>query len=91
MTYFTPVIDKYLASWILPDTWHTDQDIEDRFYCFVMAIDSISRNIKAGQLDLDDPILEKYPERISGNFSKIYEGGIRSLNNNRCRISSDHH
>lgn len=44
MTYFTPAIDKYLAYWILQDTWYTPQDIEDNFYRFVIAIDHFSKS-----------------------------------------------
>ena len=71
MTYFTPAIDKYLASWILPDTWGTDQDIEDRFYCFVMAINRYSKDILVEQLGLDDPALAQYPIGLRKKFYKI--------------------
>lgn len=44
MKYFTRAIDKYLAYWILQDTWYTPQDIEDNFYRFVIAIDHFSKS-----------------------------------------------
>ena len=55
MRYFTRGIDKYLANWIQFDTWHTSQDIEDRFYAFVMAISRNSRPLS------DDTALSRNP------------------------------
>jgi hypothetical protein len=46
MTYFTPVIDKYLACWLLSDTWYTDQDIEDNFWRFIIALNHYNRPLK---------------------------------------------
>jgi hypothetical protein len=46
MTYFTPVIDKYFAYWLIQSTWHTDQDIEDNFWRFVIALNHFSRPLK---------------------------------------------
>jgi len=72
MTYFTPLIDKYFARWILADTWHTnDQSDMDRFWLFIYAIDRISRAITVETLSLDDPTLEKYPKRLRPRFAKV--------------------
>ena len=61
MKYFTPAIDKYFASWILPDTWHTGHPLDNyRFYRFVIAIDHFSKSIKRKPLELNDPRLTKY-------------------------------
>lgn len=40
-SYFSPKIDKYLAAWILPDTWHKSGHPTDdgRFHMFVKALD----------------------------------------------------
>lgn len=46
MKYFATGIDKYLANWLQMETWYTDQDIEDRFYAFVMAIDRNSQQVE---------------------------------------------
>lgn len=82
MTYFTPAIDKYLASWILPDTWYTDQDIEERFYCFVMAINRYSKDILAEQLGLDDPDLAQYPIGLRKKLSKTKSRNPRTCDKN---------
>ena len=85
MTYFTLGIDKYLASWILPDTWHTDQDIEDRFYCFVMAINRNSKDIIVKQLGLDDPELAQYPIVLRKKFSKNEGRNPRTSDKNNLK------
>ena len=37
--YFSSEIDKYLAAWILPDTWHKGHATdEQRFFMFVKAL-----------------------------------------------------
>ena len=47
MVYFTPAIDRYCASWILPETWYTGgQDDQDRFYRFVLAVNLYSRPVR---------------------------------------------
>lgn len=51
MTYFTPGIDKYLAHWLLKDTWDTDRDIEDNFYLFIIAIHQLSHRRNKGRFD----------------------------------------
>lgn len=75
MTYFTPAIDKYFAAWILPDTWYTDHpsDIAN-FYRFVRAIDHFSKPIKNPPLDLNDPNLSKYSERLRPKMAQILVG-----------------
>ncbi len=60
MKYFTTEIDKYLANWLQVDTWYTDQDIEDRFYPFVMAIDRYSPLVKDPTRSVEDPDLQEY-------------------------------
>ena len=46
-TYFTPVIDKYFAAWIVESTWYTsDQRDDARFYRFVMAVFTFSKSKK---------------------------------------------
>ncbi len=42
MTYFTPVIDKYFAYWLIHSTWNTDQDIEVNFWRFIIALNRYS-------------------------------------------------
>ena len=82
MTYFTPGIDKYLANWILKDTWHTWQDIETRFYLFVFAIYKLSRKVKVHEYQEDDPALSHLPERLrkSKKFRCVYERNPRTCN-----------
>lgn len=62
MSYFTNVIDKYLANWILPDTCLTPEDIEDRFYLFVMSINRYSRLLRdRTRSPYDDDIVDLPP------------------------------
>jgi hypothetical protein len=78
MTYFTPAIDKYFASWILRDTWHTGHPLDmARFYCFVRAVDHFSGPIKR-KLDLDDPHLANYPEELRPKFARHLAGSDRN-------------
>ena len=75
MEYFTKAIDKYFASWILPDTWHTNHPSDmARFYRFIIAINHFSKPIKLKPLDLNDPSLAKYPEGKRAKFAKILVG-----------------
>ncbi len=49
MSYFTPMIDKYFANWILKETWDTlhGSDV-DRFYLFVKALSFYSKPVTRG-------------------------------------------
>jgi hypothetical protein len=78
MTYFTPVIDKYLASWLIKSTWHTDQDIEDNFWRFVIALNHYSKPSKIKALTPDDPSLADLPKPI-----RIHEANRRICRNHR--------
>ena len=75
MRYFTEGIDKYLASWIQIDTWYTSQDIEDRFYAFVMAIGRNSRPVRDETRSIDDADLKKYTHKEK----------LRIVNQRTCR------
>lgn len=77
--YFTKTIDKYFASWILADTWHTGHPSDmAKFYRFVIAIDHFSKCIQLPPLDLDDPCLAKYPARSRPKLAKIKVGLARN-------------
>jgi len=79
MTYFTPAIDKYFASWILPDTWYTSHDDDlAKFYRFVIAIDHFSKRKKNPPLDLNDPCLAEYPERSRPKMARVATGHSRN-------------
>jgi len=79
MKYFTKAIDKYFASWILPDTWHTAHPSDmAKFYRFVIAIDHFSKPIRRPPLYLNDPHLAKYPERLRLRKAKTIVGTDRN-------------
>ena len=74
MKYFTPAIDKYFASWIIRDTWHSGHPEDmDRFYRFIIAINHFSKPIKH-KLGLDNPYLSKYPKILRPKMAKIIGG-----------------
>jgi hypothetical protein len=75
MTYFTPMIDKYFAYWLIHSTWHTDKDIEDNFWRFVIALNYYSRLLRDKTLTPDDPSLAHLPKRHR----------IRIANKRTCR------
>ncbi len=78
MTYFTPTIDKYLASWLLSDTWDTDWDIDDNFWRFVIALNHYSKPLKNKALTPNDPSLAHLPRPI-----RIHEANKRTCRNPR--------
>ena len=79
MKYFTPAIDKYFASWILPRTWATSHPSDQsRFYRFVVAIDHFSKPIKRRPLDLNDPHLAQYPAELRPAMAKMLVGKGRN-------------
>lgn len=79
MKYFTKSIDKYFASWILHDTWHTSHPLDnDRFYRFVIAIDHFSKPIKRPPLEPNDPRLAKYPPEERPYYAKLIVGSDRN-------------
>lgn len=63
MYYFTKMIDKYLAYWLLSDTWYTSQDIEDNFWRFIIALNHYSKRLKDKSLTPDDTSLANLTER----------------------------
>jgi len=70
MTYFTRVIDKYFANWILKETWYKPNDME-RFWLFIYAIDRLSRRVKVGTLASDDPTIAAFPEDLRRRFAIV--------------------
>ena len=66
MQYFTKGSDKYFASWILQDTWHTPQDIEDNFYRFIIAIHHCSKSYSTRKLKATG-VLERHPRTYDKN------------------------
>ena len=79
MKYFTPAIDKYFASWILPRTWDTsNQSDQSEFYRFVVAIDHFSKPIKRRPLDVNDPRLAQYPPDLRPDMAKVLVGKDRN-------------
>ena len=79
MKYFTPAIDKYFASWILPRTWNTPHPCDQsRFYRFIVAIDHFSKPIKRRPLDVNDPHLAQYPAELRADMAKALVGKDRN-------------
>jgi hypothetical protein len=78
MTYFTPVIDRYLANWLIHSTWYTDQDITANFWLFVIALNHYSKPSKVKGLTPDDPLLADLPKPI-----RIHEANRRICRNSR--------
>jgi hypothetical protein len=79
MKYFTPTIDKYFAAWVLRDTWDSGHPLDmQNFYRFVRAIDHFSKAIRRSPLDLNDPILSNYPEKLWPKFAKTSVGFDRN-------------
>lgn len=75
MKYFTKKIDQYLAYWIGPDTCLTWQDIEDRFYLFVMSIHHFSPLLRDKTRSVNDPDLVNLPPQVQE----------REVNKRTCR------
>jgi hypothetical protein len=76
MRYFTPMIDKYLAYWLLcSDTWWKD---EYNFWGFILALNYYSKSLKDKALTPDDPSLAHLPER-----NRIFFANRRTLHNPR--------
>jgi len=95
--YFTKVIDKYFASWILPDTWSTSHPSDlGRFYLFVYAIHKLSKPA-VRRIPLDDPDLVGLPSGLKKYRSKIKSPHRRTYDENAMRmkicmaIEKNHH
>lgn len=73
MPYFTKEVDKYLAAWILPDTWNSAHPLDlGRLYHFAKAIHYYE--VKCSVKDIKERILRAIERNHSGyNKSKAQE------------------
>ena len=56
MRYFNENVDKYLAGWILPDTWDSAHPLDKgRFYHFVKALHHY--NVKCNKNEIKEKII----------------------------------
>ena len=87
--YFTPMIDKYFADWILKETWNSSHPLDmKRFYTFVVAVHRLS---KQGDEILctynEDTIKDSIVTAVQRNHPGFAEDDLGRLAEERTRTA----